>query len=185
MFAWIWRTFREGRIGALFGSLICGSQMESTGATRMHQASPSLHSPLLPALLLVSVGAWPSFGAERTAADAWPAASAVLQRFIASQENASGWPWRRLKSRHPYPMLEKTGWLRAIRRVVPAGKPHYEVLEIAGDRTVKNQVIARYISATERGTALPLHQLQSPPRIMKFTMREACASATGQHTPSA
>jgi len=42
------------------------------------------------ATLLVSVAAWPSFGAERTAADAWPAASAVLQRFIASQKKAPG-----------------------------------------------------------------------------------------------
>ena len=60
-----------------------------------------------------------------------------------------------MKSRHPYLKLEKTGWLRAIRSVVPAEKPHYEVLEIAGDRTVKNQVIARYLSATERATAFP------------------------------
>ena len=163
MFAWIWRTFREGRIGALFGSLICGSQMESTGATRMHQASPSLHSPLLPALLLVSVGAWPSFGAERTAADAWPAASAVLQRFIASQEKVSGWPLETIEIEASLPKLGKTGWLRAIRRVVPAGRPHYEVLEIAGDRTVKNQVIARYISATERGTALPASSVAITP----------------------
>src|SRR6266481_5918533 len=93
MYAWIWRTFRLGRIGALCGSLICGSPRVSTGATRMQQASlPSLHSRLLPALLLVSVAAWPSFGAERTAADAWPAASAVLQRFITSQEKTSCLP---------------------------------------------------------------------------------------------
>jgi hypothetical protein len=108
MFAWIWRTFREGRIGTLFGSLICGSQRESTGATRMHQASPLLHSALLPALLLVSVAAWPSFGAERTAADAWPAASAVLQRFIVSQEKASGWPLETIEIEASLPKLEKT-----------------------------------------------------------------------------
>lgn len=154
MFAWIWRTFREGRIGALFSPLICGSQMESTGATRMHQDSPSLHSQHLPALLLVSVAAWPSLGAERTAADAPPAASAVLQRFIASQEKASGWPLETIEIEASLPKLEKTGWLRAIRRVVPAEKPHYEVLEMAGDRTVRNQVIARYISANEAATEL-------------------------------
>jgi hypothetical protein len=49
----------------------------------MRQASPPLHSPLLPALLLVFV-AVSSFGAERTPADTWAVTSAVLQRFIAS-----------------------------------------------------------------------------------------------------
>jgi hypothetical protein len=158
MFAWIWQYVREGRIGWL----ICGSRRESTGATRMHQASPSLHSPLLPALLLVSVAA-PGFGAERAAVDAWPAASAVLQRFIANQEGASGWPLETVEIEASLPKLKKTGWLRAIRRVVPAEKPHYEVLEIAGDRTVKNQLIARYISANERATELPASSLAITP----------------------
>ena len=166
MYAWIWRTFRLGRIGALCGSLICGSPRVSTGATRMQQASlPSLHSPLLPALLLVSVAAWPSFGAERTAADAWPAASAVLQRFITSQEKTSRWPWplETIEIEASLPKLEKTGWLRAIRKVLPGEKPHYDFLEISGDRTVKNLVIARYISATERAAELPASSVAITP----------------------
>jgi hypothetical protein len=105
------------------------------------------------ALFLVS--AWPSVGAERTAADAWPAASAVLQRFIVSQEKACGWPLETIEVEASLPKMKKTGWLRAIRRAFPSEKPHYEVLEMAGDRTVKNQVIARYISANERATELP------------------------------
>src|SRR6266481_9388296 len=125
MFAWICRTLRK-----------------PTGTSRMRQASlPSLPSPLLPALLLMAVPIWPSHGTERTAADACPAASAVLQRFIASQEKASGWPLETIEIEASLPKLGKTGWLRAIRRVVPAGRPHYEFLEISGDRTVKNLVI--------------------------------------------
>ena len=66
MFAWIWPNLDpEGRIGA----------------TPMRQDSPpSLPAALL--LLLMAVAVWPSFGAERMAAEASPAASAVLERFI-------------------------------------------------------------------------------------------------------
>lgn len=87
-------------------------------------------------------------------ADACPAQSAVLQRLISSQENASGWPLKTIEIEASLPKLDKTGWLRAIRRAFPAERPHYDVLEIAGDRAVMSQVIARYISATERATAL-------------------------------
>jgi hypothetical protein len=52
------------------------------------------------------------------------------------------------------PTLKKTGRLRAIRRIVSVGHPDYKVLEIAGDATVKNQVIVRYISADEKATEL-------------------------------
>jgi hypothetical protein len=136
---------------------ICCTLRKPTGASRMHLAFlPSLHSALLPALLLMAVAGWSSRAPERTAADACPAASAVLQRFILSQERASGWPLETIEIDASLPKLKKAGWLRAIRRTFPAEKPHYDVLEIAGDRTVKNQVIARYLSATERATDLPV-----------------------------
>src|SRR6266849_5653367 len=167
MFAWICRTLRK-----------------PTGTSRMRQASlPSLPSPLLPALLLMAVPIWPSHGTECTAAAACPAASTVLQRFFLSQEKASGWPMETIEIDASLPKLKKAGWLRAIRRTFPAEKPHYDVLEIAGDRTVKNQVIARTFRRLKGRPTFPLHPLQSLPRITKFTMRDACASASGQRTP--
>src|SRR5260221_8627016 len=136
---------------------ICCRLRKPTGTSRMRLAfRPSLNSALVPALLLMAVAGWSSRAAERTAADACPAASAVLQRFILSQERASGWPLETIEIGASLPKLKKAGWLRAIRRTFPAEKPHYDVLEIAGDRTVKNQVIARYLSATERATDLPV-----------------------------
>ena len=50
--------------------------------------------------------------------------------------------------------MKKTGRLRAIRRLLPLRPPDYQVLEIAGDPTVKNQVIVRYISADEKATEI-------------------------------
>ncbi len=55
-----------------------------------------------------------SCGAELTAADACPAASAVLQRFILSQEKGSGWPLETIEI--DASKLKKAGWMRAIRK---------------------------------------------------------------------
>src|ERR1019366_7528300 len=60
----------------------------------------------------------------------------------------------------PIPRLAKHGHLRAIRRgpggSPPFGRPEYQVLEMDGDRTVRQQVIARYLSAEVEAAALPL-----------------------------
>src|SRR5258706_573515 len=78
-------------------------------------------------------------------------------------ERASGWPLETIEIDASLPKLKKAGWLRAIRRTFPAEKPHYDVLEIAGDRTVKNQVIARYLSATEKATTIPVSSVAITP----------------------
>jgi hypothetical protein len=102
----------------------------------------------------MAVVVWPSLGAESMKVDASRGAADVLQRFVVSQAEASGWPVERIEIEASLPRLKKTGRLRAIRRLPPVGHPDYNVLEIAGDRTVKNQVIVRYISADERATEL-------------------------------
>ena len=171
MFRWIWRTFLpEDRIGAPWCSPmndsprwhingLCGrpylvpwAEPEQTGARRLGGALPSLHSAIRPVLLLMAVVAWPSLGRESVTADA--SAAAVLQRFIGSRGEAGGWPVETIQIEASLPRLNKTGRLRAIRRVFPIGQPDYKVLEIAGDATVKNQVIVRYISADEKATEL-------------------------------
>lgn len=114
-------------------------------------------------LLSMAVAGWCSPDAERTAADECPAASAVLQHFILSQEKASGWPLETIEIDASLPKLKKAGWLRAIRRTFPAEKPHYDVLEITGDQTVKTQIIARYLSATDRAAELPLASVAITP----------------------
>ncbi|MGD0499361.1 MAG: hypothetical protein ABSC23_13095 [Bryobacteraceae bacterium] len=45
------------------------------------------------------------------------------------------------------PQLKKRGRLRALRRITALGRITYEALKFDGDGTVKNQVIARYLSA--------------------------------------
>src|SRR6185369_7604851 len=53
------------------------------------------------------------------------------------------------------PKLAKHGRLQAIRRLVPFGKPEYEVVLSEGDRTVRQQVIARYLSAEAEAQSMP------------------------------
>ncbi|MBA0087075.1 MAG: hypothetical protein HRJ53_18990 [Acidobacteria bacterium Pan2503] len=176
MFRWIWRTFLpEDRIAAPWCALlhdsprwhinghyecsVCGrpylvpwAEPEQTGAPRLGGALPSLHSAIRPVLVLMAVVAWPSLGRESVTTDA--SAAAVFERFIGSRGETGGWPVETIQIEASLPRLKKTGRLRAIRRVFPIGQPDYKVLEIAGDATVKNQVIVRYISADEKATEL-------------------------------
>ena len=171
MFRWIWRTFLpEDRIGAPWCPLMHDSprwpinglrgrpylvpwaEREQAGAPRLGGALPSLPSAIRPVLVLMAVVAWPSLGRESVTTDA--SAAAVLQRFMCSRGEAGAWPVETIQIEASLPRLKKTGRLRAIRRVFPIGQPDYKVLEIAGDSTVKNQVIVRYISADEKATEL-------------------------------
>src|SRR5262249_5970629 len=52
------------------------------------------------------------------------------------------------------PKLSKKGRLRAIRRSGPFRRPEYEVLRVEGDRTVRQQVIARYLTADAQAQAM-------------------------------
>jgi hypothetical protein len=52
------------------------------------------------------------------------------------------------------PQLAESGRLRAIRRRI-LGKIEFQILDLLGDRTVKQQVIARYLSAEKEAAGQP------------------------------
>jgi len=83
-------------------------------------------------------------------------------------ETASPWSLETVDIDASLPKLGKQGRLRAIRRLLPLGKPEYQVLEIAGDQTVKRQVIARYLSAEVEGAAIPASSVAMTPANYKF-----------------
>jgi hypothetical protein len=58
--------------------------------------------------------------------------------------------------------------LQAIRHFVPVGKPEYQVLEFEGDRTVRQQVIARYLTADAQAQTLPSASVALSPANYKF-----------------
>ena len=117
---------------------------------------PSFRSALLPlvfvlAALLVSAAR----AADAPIVESNSPAGMAFARYVAGLEQENPWGLETVEIEASLPKLEKRGRLRAIRRLVPFGKPEYDVIEIAGDQTVRQQVIIRYLSAEVRAAALP------------------------------
>ncbi|HXB75766.1 MAG TPA: hypothetical protein VNY05_46470 [Candidatus Acidoferrales bacterium] len=130
---------------------------------------PSFRSALPPlvimlALLLASTVR----AADAPMVESTAPASMAFARYIAGLEQASPWSLETVEIDASLPKLEKHGRLRAIRHLLPFGKPEYKVLEIAGDRTVRQQVIVRYLSAEVEAAAIPASSVAITPANYKF-----------------
>jgi hypothetical protein len=79
----------------------------------------------------------------------------ALARYVAAASERSSWTAATVEIDASLPRLARYGRLSAIRRLLPLGKAQYEVLAMDGDRTVRQQVIARYLSADLEAAALP------------------------------
>lgn len=66
------------------------------------------------------------------------------------------------------PKLKKQGRLHALRRISAIGRITYEHLLFDGDRTVRNEVIARYLAAETEAHADPDATLEVTPANYKF-----------------
>jgi hypothetical protein len=76
----------------------------------------------------------------------------ALDRYLAGAEPGEGWSVTTIDIEASIDNRTKSGRLRAIRRVLPLGGAEYQVLEVEGDRTVRQQVISRYLSAEKEGS---------------------------------
>src|SRR5271166_6336418 len=120
--------------------------------------------------IALATSARQAHAADALKAHATGEAEAVLERYAASSE-WTPWATESVEIHASLPRLEKTGWLRAIRRLAPIGKNRYEVLQLAGDRTVKEQVIARYLKAEERASELPARSVAITPANYTFAYK--------------
>src|SRR6266508_4390218 len=66
------------------------------------------------------------------------------------------------------PKLQKNGRLHALRRISSLGRITYEALRFEGDSTVKNNVIARYITAEAESQKSQTPDLSVIPANYKF-----------------
>ena len=105
------------------------------------------------------------------------AAAVAFARYAAAQKSASSWKIETVEIRASLPKLAKTGRLRAIRRLLPLGRPEYRVLEITGDPLVKQQVIVRYLNAELRASELPAGSVAVTPANYKFRYLGRVANA--------
>lgn len=71
----------------------------------------------------------------------------ALARYLAGLGGNQPWGAETVEIEASLPKLKEHGRLRAIRRLLPLGKPQYQVFELDGSRTVRQQVLARYLSA--------------------------------------
>jgi hypothetical protein len=95
-----------------------------------------------------------SAASETITVSADPAAIA-LARYNVGLSQIRPWSLETIEIDASLPGREERGRLRAIRRLLPLGKLEYRVLEMAGDQTVRHQVIYRYLSADSQAVAVP------------------------------
>ncbi len=100
--------------------------------------------------VVAAIAAWPAKAAEGNAAGA---ANAVFERYLALQAAGAEQPWNleTIDVEAWLPRLSEHGRLRAIRSLEPEGAPQYQKVEITGDRTVRQQVLLRYLRAEIEG----------------------------------
>jgi hypothetical protein len=94
--------------------------------------------------------------------------SLVLARYVSAPARSEPWDTVSVDIQASLPKLAKQGRLRAIRHVLPFGRAEYQVLETEGDRTVRQQVIARYLSAEVKAATLPSSAVAFTPANYKF-----------------
>jgi hypothetical protein len=116
-------------------------------------------------LLLGVAGAW-TMGAPATSAP-----DAIVQNYCAASRNearlAQGASMD-VEIEAALPGLKKQGRLHALRRISALGRITYEALRFDGDNTVKNQVIARYLSAEAEAQKDESPSLAVTPENYKF-----------------
>jgi len=118
-------------------------------------------------LILMLTVLLPSGYAQRAMMESRTPVSTAFARYVASLEQPTLGEFEAIEIDASLPN-EKHGRLRAIRRRLPFGKPDYQVLEIDGDQTVRQQVIARYLSGEARAAAIPSSSVAITPANYKF-----------------
>jgi hypothetical protein len=97
-------------------------------------------------------------------------AEAALENYLAGAGTPS-WPVEAVEIHASIPRLEKTGRLQAIRSVDRPGDVRYQIVQLTGDATVKNQVIARYLNAQERASQMTPSSVALTPANYKFAYK--------------
>jgi hypothetical protein len=95
---------------------------------------------------------------------------AALERYMAGGGQAL-WATESINIHAAIPKLEKTGRLLAIRHLEPTSESRYEVVQLAGDPTVKEQVIMRYLQAQQRAAEIPAASIAIAPANYKFAYK--------------
>jgi len=185
-----------GPLGALWCDLMHGSPMwpihghyecrtcgrlyavpwADSGLAPRTLAAPAAHrtaripSGLLPLVILLAAmfAATGRAASDSTIVDSTAGASLAFARYTANLEQTGPWRSETVEIEASLPKLAKAGRLYAVRRLLPFGRPEYQVLDSSGDQTVKQQVIVRYLSADARSAAIPASSVAITPDNYRF-----------------
>jgi hypothetical protein len=156
------------------GSDAAGSPEESR-----HFRMPTMRSALLPLLLAAAAILVPALRGSELPGDSLDGAAAAFARYTAVQPEAGPWRQETIVIDAYLPKLARQGRLSAVRRLLPFGRPQYQVLESTGDHMVKQQVIARYLSEDERASQLPPSSFAITPANYRFHYKGPVQTAAG------
>jgi hypothetical protein len=127
---------------------------------------------LLPLIALVSMAAIlrpaPLHAADAPVVEYTAGPSQAFARYLAGLDQVTPWSPETIEIDASLPKLKKQGRLRAIRRITTLGEADYQVLETAGDPTVRKQVIARYLSAQLTAAEIPASSVAITPANYNF-----------------
>jgi hypothetical protein len=134
--------------------------------------SPFVRSALLPLIVMLAILAPANVdAAEAPVMASNDQAALAFARYIAGQVQAAPWNIETIEVDASLPKMKSQGRLRAIRRLLPMGKPEYRVIEFEGDKTVRQQVILRYLSAQIQAADLPASSVAITPTNYKFSYK--------------
>ena len=102
------------------------------------------------------------------APDPVAASNLALSKYFASLQSSQSWGEETVEIEASLPKLKEHGRLSAIRRLLPLGKPQYQVFEQDGSRTVRQQVIARYLSAEVESASMAPSAVSVSPANYRF-----------------
>jgi hypothetical protein len=141
------------------------------GKSRLRQTpSAPFKSVALPLVILAMLLRISIYAADAPAATSNDGAAMAFARYIACQTEAPPWNVEAIEIDASLPRMKTQGRLRAIRRLL-LGKPQYQVLELEGDKTVKQQVILRYLSAQIQVAAIPASSVAITPVNYSFSYK--------------
>jgi hypothetical protein len=95
-------------------------------------------------------------------------ASRAFALYLAGVRHVQSWSPETIEIEASLPKLKKHGHLRAVRSTNPEGGVDYQVIEIAGDRMVRQQVIERYLTAQMTAAEIPASATAITPANYEF-----------------
>lgn len=129
------------------------------------------------ALLLFAGLASPAWATQPASAES--EALTALDRYERAQQQNGSWAVETVQIDAAIPHLSKQGKLRAIRRLIPARPPQYQIVEISGDQMVKQQVMARYLTLDQQSAQVSTASLALTPANYKFRFKQTKPTPQG------